>query len=88
MRENKSDFVKGLESLVKTAEEYSGIARLDYVPEYGSEYLYVSYKNGSQKRINISGNSCGGILRDFSNNINTASYLTSDDKRYRKEYLI
>ena len=80
--ENKQEFVKSLENLLKLSREFCDLEALEYVKKDHEEYLYVIYKGLLQKRICISGDSCLGILVDFVNRYGSTPYILDDDIKY------
>lgn len=81
--ENKELFIKKIADIVPYAREYLDICDMAYIiDKEKEEWLYVFYNNGLEKRINISADSCSGILIDFSNNINRVNYINKNDKNY------
>jgi len=83
--ENKEQFIAKLHTfLSKNTREFSDITAMHYVcnlPDDGPEYLYVNY-GFSQKRIDITADSCSSILRDFLKKIYDAPWLYYDGPKY------
>lgn len=77
--ENKQEFVKSLESLLKLSREFFDLEALEYVKKDHEEYVYIIYKGFLQKRICVSGDSCIGILTDFVNRYSSSPYILDDN---------
>ena len=61
--ENKRLFISMLESaLIMYSRE--NLARLEYWVCNGDEYITVKFTTGFEKTINITGDSCLGIMKD------------------------
>ena len=62
MNENKAGFVQELGELLR---KYSreDIAGLDYDPR--NETVYITYGNGYSKAVDVTGDSCLGIMTDL-----------------------
>ena len=76
MTENKATFVKKFCSLIKNnTAEYADIIDIRYVNENYEENIYVTYKNGAQRRINVNADSCAAIMDDFLNKVNHADWV-------------
>lgn len=83
MQENKKEFIKKLHNLIsENTAEYSDITDMTYVQQDNMEWLYVSYKSHSQKRINISSDSCSQILKDFVNKVEETPWLRPSEMIY------
>lgn len=77
--ENKQEFVKSLESLLRLSREFCDLEALEYVKKDHEEYVYIIYKGFTQKRICVSGDSCIGILVDFVNRYSSSPYILDDN---------
>lgn len=88
--ENKKIFVENLGKLIadynKTSgsNHFDGIIQMKYVKEGNEEFLYACYEEKIEKRVCITADSVEGILSDFVKQIDSAEWLSSSDKRYRK----
>lgn len=80
--ENKQEFVKSLENLLKLSREFCDLEALEYVKKGHEEYVYIIYKGFLQKRICVSGDSCLGILIDFVNRFNSTPYILDEELKY------
>ena len=79
---DKQNFVKEMQALLQQTDEYADIDSLDYVVEEdGQEWLYVSFKGFSQKRINVNCDSKSAILRDFLFKVDKAEWLMPTETR-------
>ena len=62
--ENKKKFIENLgEILMMYSRE--NVTELKYIKEDSREYAEITYKNGSSKYVNITGDSCIAIMRDI-----------------------
>ena len=77
---DKAKFVKKMESLIKETREYANLERLDYVTSGNMEFLYATFENKEQMRVNITGNSEMAILKDFVNG--KGQYIHRDSPNY------
>jgi len=79
MIENKVEFVKKFEALLKETTSFEDLHRLDYIKE-DIEILVITYKDGSQKKLNINNDTCFGIIADFSNKVDRCKYIALEDR--------
>lgn len=93
MKEDKKKFIEALGAAIADVNEetskyyFDGIQCLKYVEEEdGEEYIYAVYNRaeGLEKRVCITADSVESILKDFANNIESANWITSYDRRYRR----
>lgn len=75
IRQDKALFITALGEFCKLDPEFADLDRMEYRKENTTEYVYICYKNGSQKRINVSCDSHWCMHKDIINNIETADYL-------------
>lgn len=61
--ENKRRFISALESALIMYSRVN-LARLEYWVCNGDEYITVKFTTGFEKTINITGDSCLGIMKD------------------------
>lgn len=89
----KAHFVKKLQLFYKRdCENPEGIKRLDYVysDEAGTEFIYVTYKSESQKRIFVGCDSKQQMLMDFCHFLDNADHyfwLLPGEAAFREEFL-
>ena len=80
--ENKAAFTKRLCRLLsRNTRAYSDITDISYVVENYDENVYVTYKNGHQRKINVNCDSCSGILNDFLAHCNDSDAAISGTPR-------
>lgn len=61
--ENKKDFIRDLETaLILYSRE--NIKGLEYIRTEYDEYMTIKFTTGYEKTINITGDSCLGIMKD------------------------
>lgn len=60
--ENKYEIVKKLEELLKACR--MSVGNLEYVEDEYGEYVIVTYSNGYNRKINVTGDSGRGMILD------------------------
>ena len=89
----KARFVKKLQQFyIDDCKNPETIKRLDYVydEESENEFIYVSFRTHSQKRIYVAGRNQQGMLMDFTRflaNMDSFYWLMSADPAFRAEFL-
>ena len=83
----KEEFVKNLEALMKSIPAFRDLASLDYVRQYGSEYLYETFTNGTQRRVNITGDSEVAIMEDYLHIDDKGEYVLINTSNYRPQFV-
>ncbi len=84
---DKPSFVSAFAELLKSTNTYSNLYRLDYVKCGEVEWLYITFNNLTQKRMNISGESCVGIMREFLQKSEKADNISHDSYYRKSEFL-
>lgn len=69
------------------AAYFSDVKRLDYVEQDSEEFLYITCKEGLQKRVCITCDSIEAIMQDFVMKTEKASWLAKTDSRYHSEFV-
>ena len=87
MEHNKQEFVRQFAELLQMTSTYSDLYRLDYVQCGAVEWLYITFSNLTQKRINISGENCVGIIKEFLHSADRGEYLSSGSQCRKDEFL-
>lgn len=91
--EKKALFVKELQNFYKNTVwngHTDGLKRLDYHKTELTEWVYVTYNNGSQKCFAVSYQNNCGILFDFVRfleNFDDFRWLREEEKLFREEFL-
>lgn len=80
MRENKATFVKQLLGVLQQTSEYADVTDINYCDEGDREYIYVDYRSGAQRRVDVSADSCSAIMLDFLTKIGKADWVTPPKK--------
>lgn len=76
--EDKAEFVKTLCALLKTTRAFSDLESITYHKDGGAAYIDVSFRLCT-KRINVTANTCYGILYNFVRCIDNAPYVLNDE---------
>lgn len=83
MTENKKEFVKKLEELLKTTRTYGDIEELVLTDD--ENYIYAMLEDGHlQRQVFVAGDNCAGILYDFVRQYDKAPWLRSFNKEFLK----
>ena len=61
--ENKKKFIEGLGMLLIMYSREK-VRRLEYIEKDSEEFVCITYTNGYEKYVNISGDSCIAIMND------------------------
>lgn len=78
---DKELFVELLGEVLKmSSRRFDRIEKMVYRNEMYNEFVYVIFKNGSQKRICVNCDSIASIISDVIYNINNVEYLPDDKK--------
>lgn len=79
--EDKAKYIVQFGELLKQTTEMKNLRALCYrnCGDIG-EYVYAVYRDGSQKRIDITADSCWGLTADIRNNLSAKAYLVPRDK--------
>ena len=69
MAENKNEIVQDLCRLLQKTRYGDDITGMEYSEERYGEYVYVTYNNNCQRKVDISGDSGIAIIKDILKNI-------------------
>ena len=69
MAENKNEIVQDLCRLLQKTRYGDDITSMEYSKENYGEYVYVTYNNNCQRKVDISGDSGIAIIKDILKNI-------------------
>ena len=81
IEENKALFTKKLFILLsQNTRAYADVTDMTYRDEPGGEYIYITYNNDAQRRIDVTASSCTGILEDFIKQSHKDNWVHGDQK--------
>ena len=76
--EDRAEFAKMLCALLKTTRSFSDLESITYHKDGCAAYIDVSFRLCT-KRINVTANTCYGILCNFVRCIDNAPYVLNDE---------
>lgn len=81
MKENKAKFVKKFCKLIReNTSEYADVDDITYLDDGSNENIYVTYRSGAQRKINVNADSCSAIMDDFLSRVGSADWVLPSEK--------